>query len=151
METPANVIVSRCPADESFGHQELPEYPAPTKRMTMTATLSPTMSMFVPVLIALAAMTRRRNVKLGNAGLILGGIGAISLPGALVTDFCDLAIRQSLPNDAVAARVSDKAGSYGLPRARIRRRLPRTGLPRPRLGRQRSPERSRARCEGLSR
>ena len=70
--------------------------------------------MFVPVLVALAAMTRRRNVKLGNAGLILGGIGAISLPGALVTDFYDLAIRQSLPNDAVAVRVSDKAGSYGL-------------------------------------
>ncbi len=70
--------------------------------------------MFVPVLIALAAMTRRRNVKVGNAGLILGGIGAISLPGALLSDFYDLAIRQSLPNDATAVRVSDKAGSYGL-------------------------------------
>jgi hypothetical protein len=68
---------------------------------------------FVPVLVVLAAMTRARRSRISSIGLGVGFLGAVSLPGLLVTDFYDLAIRQTLP-DATAVEVSDKASSYGL-------------------------------------
>jgi hypothetical protein len=69
--------------------------------------------MFVPVLVVLAAMTRGRRSRPATVGIGLGYLGAVSLPGLLVTDFYDLAIRQTLPDDT-AVQVSDKAGSYPL-------------------------------------
>src|SRR4051794_25132022 len=54
---------------------------------------------FLPMLLALGMFARRRAVKLGHVGLGLGLLGALSLPGLLVTDFYDLAIRQHLPID----------------------------------------------------
>ncbi|MCW0216026.1 MAG: hypothetical protein OJJ54_21980 [Pseudonocardia sp.] len=61
-----------------------------------------------PMMLALAAMTRRRWRLGGNIAVGLSAIGALALPGLLVTDFYDLAIRQGLPAD-VAVRVSDAA------------------------------------------
>jgi hypothetical protein len=67
--------------------------------------------LFVPTLIALGVMTRARRSRVASIGLGIGYLGAVALPGALVTDFYDLAIRQTLP-DGTAVQVSDKAGSY---------------------------------------
>lgn len=62
----------------------------------------------LPVVIALAVMTRRRWRVAGNVGLGLSFAGVAALPGLLVTDFYDLAMRQNLPvEDAV--RASDAA------------------------------------------
>ena len=52
---------------------------------------------FVPVLLALGAMTRLRWRIVGNVGLALGMGGALALPGLLVTDFYDIAIRSRCP------------------------------------------------------
>lgn len=68
----------------------------------------------VPVLLALGIMTRRRSRVAGNVGLGLALPGALALPGLLVTDFYDLAIRQNLPAEQ-AVVVSD--ASHGLPLA----------------------------------
>ena len=62
----------------------------------------------VPMLLALAAMTRSRWRIGGNVGLALSLPGAFAVTGMLVTDFYDLAIRQSLPAGQAAA-VSDAA------------------------------------------
>lgn len=67
---------------------------------------------FLPMLLALGVFARRRAVKLGHVGLGLGLLGALSLPGLLVTDFYDLAIGQHLPTDK-AVEVSDAAQNYG--------------------------------------
>jgi hypothetical protein len=67
---------------------------------------------FLPMILALGMFARRRAVKLGHVGLGIGLLGALSLPGLLVTDFYDLAIRQSLPLDK-AVEVSEKSQSYG--------------------------------------
>jgi hypothetical protein len=67
----------------------------------------------VPVLLALGIMTRRRSTVLGNIGLALSMGGALALPGLLVTDFYDIAIRQSLPAEQAAA-VSDAAAALPL-------------------------------------
>jgi hypothetical protein len=67
---------------------------------------------FLPMLLALGVFTRRRAVKLGHVGLGIGLLGALSLPGLLVTDFYDLAIRQHLPLDK-AVEVSDAPQHYG--------------------------------------
>jgi hypothetical protein len=67
---------------------------------------------FLPMLLALGMFARRRAVRLGHVGLGIGLLGALSLPGLLVTDFYDLAIRQSLPLDQAVA-VSEKSQSYG--------------------------------------
>lgn len=67
--------------------------------------------MFVPTLVVLGAMTRARRSRAATIGLGIGYLGAVTLPGALLSDFYDLAIRQTLP-DATAVQVSDKAGSY---------------------------------------
>jgi hypothetical protein len=61
-----------------------------------------------PMLLSFAAMTRRKGRVLGNVALAVSWIGALALPGLLVTDFYDMAIRQELPPD-VAVRVSDAA------------------------------------------
>lgn len=57
----------------------------------------------VPVLLALGIMTRRRNRVAGNVGLALSLPGALALPGLLITDFYDLAIRQALPAEQAVA------------------------------------------------
>lgn len=62
----------------------------------------------VPVVLALAAMTRRRARVAGNIGLGLSIGGALALPGLLVSDFYDMAIRQNLPAEQAVA-VSDAA------------------------------------------
>ena len=62
----------------------------------------------VPMLLALAAMTRSRWRIGGNIGLALSLPGAFAVTGMLVTDFYDLAIRQSLPAEQAVA-VSDAA------------------------------------------
>ena len=67
----------------------------------------------VPVLLALGIMTRRRWRIAGNVGLALSMGGALALPGLLVTDFYDLAIRQTLPPDQ-AVVVSDAAQNLPL-------------------------------------
>ena len=67
----------------------------------------------VPVLLALGIMTRRRWTVVGNIGLGLGLGGALALPGLLVTDFYDIALRQSLPAEQAAA-VSDAAAALPL-------------------------------------
>jgi hypothetical protein len=67
----------------------------------------------VPVLLALGIMTRRRWTVVGNIGLALSMGGALALPGLLVTDFYDIAIRQSLPAEQAAA-VSDAAAALPL-------------------------------------
>jgi hypothetical protein len=67
---------------------------------------------FLPLLLALGMFARRRAVKLGHVGLGLGLVGALSLPGLLVTDFYDLAIGANLPTDQ-AVKVSDAAQDYG--------------------------------------
>ncbi|MBN9109193.1 MAG: hypothetical protein J0I34_10440 [Pseudonocardia sp.] len=63
---------------------------------------------FIPVLVAFAAMTRRRWRVGGTIGIGLSAIGALALPGLLVTDFYDMAMRQTLPAD-LAVRASDAA------------------------------------------
>jgi hypothetical protein len=67
----------------------------------------------VPVLLVLGIMTRRRLRVVGNIGLALSMGGALALPGLLVTDFYDIAIRQSLPPEQAAA-VSDAAAALPL-------------------------------------
>ena len=67
----------------------------------------------VPVLLALGIMTRSRWRIAGNIGLALGMGGALALPGLLVSDFYDLAIRQSLPLEQAVA-VSDAAHALPL-------------------------------------
>jgi hypothetical protein len=67
----------------------------------------------VPVLLALGIMTRSRWTGVGNVGLGLSMGGALALPGLLVTDFYDIAIRQSLPAEQAAA-VSDAAAALPL-------------------------------------
>lgn len=67
----------------------------------------------VPVLLALGIMTRRRSRIAGNVGMALAVPGALALPGLLVTDFYDIAIRQSLPADQAVA-VSDAAQALPL-------------------------------------
>jgi hypothetical protein len=67
----------------------------------------------VPVLLALGIMTRRRWPVVGNIGLALSMGGGLALPGLLVTDFYDIAIRQSLPAEQAAA-VSDAAAALPL-------------------------------------
>ncbi|HET6257494.1 hypothetical protein [Pseudonocardia sp.] len=67
----------------------------------------------VPALLALGIMTRRRWTVSGNIGLALSLVGALALPGLLVTDFYDIAIRQSLPPED-AVRVSDAAQALPL-------------------------------------
>lgn len=67
----------------------------------------------VPVLLALAVMTRRRNRVAGNIGFGLSIGGALALPGLLVTDFYDMAIRQTLPADQAVA-TSDAAQALPL-------------------------------------
>jgi hypothetical protein len=62
----------------------------------------------VPMLLALAGMTRSRWRIGGNIGLALSLPGAFAVTGMLITDFYDLAIRQSLPAEQAAA-VSDAA------------------------------------------
>ena len=62
----------------------------------------------VPMLLALAAMTRSRWRIGGNIGLALSLPGALAVTGMLVSDFYDLAIRQSLPAEQAVA-VSDAA------------------------------------------
>lgn len=57
----------------------------------------------VPVLLALGIMTRRRHRVAGNLGLALSLPGALALPGLLITDFYDLAIRQALPAEQAVA------------------------------------------------
>lgn len=57
----------------------------------------------VPVLLALGIMTRRRNRIAGNVGLALSLPGALALPGLLITDFYDLAIRRALPAEQAVA------------------------------------------------
>ena len=57
----------------------------------------------VPMLLALAAMTRSRWRIGGNIGLALSLPGAFAVTGMLVTDFYDLAIRQSLPAEQAVA------------------------------------------------
>ena len=74
----------------------------------------------VPMLLALAAMTRNRWRIGGNIGLALSLPGAFAVTGMLVTEFSiDLAIRQSLPAEQAAA-VSNAAGRA--PARRVRRR-----------------------------
>ncbi|GEL22485.1 hypothetical protein PSU4_14390 [Pseudonocardia sulfidoxydans NBRC 16205] len=63
---------------------------------------------FIPVLVVFAAMTRRRWRVGGTIGIGLSAIGALALPGLLVTDFYDMAMRQTLPVD-MAVRASDAA------------------------------------------
>ncbi|ODU03178.1 MAG: hypothetical protein ABS81_15160 [Pseudonocardia sp. SCN 72-86] len=63
---------------------------------------------FIPVLVAFAAMTRRRWRVGGTIGVGLSAIGALALPGLLVTDFYDMAMRQTLPAD-LAEKASDAA------------------------------------------
>lgn len=67
----------------------------------------------VPMLLVLAIMTRRTWRVAGNVGLALSMLGALSLPGLLVTDFYDMAIRQNLPADQAVA-VSDAAQALPL-------------------------------------
>lgn len=67
----------------------------------------------VPVLLALGIMTRRRSRIAGNVGMALSVPGALALPGLLVTDFYDIAIRQNLPADQAVA-VSDAAQNLPL-------------------------------------
>lgn len=67
----------------------------------------------VPMLLALAAMTRSRWSIGGNIGLALSLPGAFAVTGMLVTDFYDLAIRQSLPPEQAVA-VSDAAQALPL-------------------------------------
>lgn len=62
----------------------------------------------VPVVTALAIMTRRRARVAGNIGFGLAIGGSLALPGLLVTDFYDMAIRQNLPAEQAVA-VSDAA------------------------------------------
>lgn len=57
----------------------------------------------VPVLLTLGIMTRRRRRVAGNVGLALSLPGALALPGQLVTDLYDLAIRQALPAEQAVA------------------------------------------------
>ena len=73
----------------------------------------------VPMLLALAAMTRSRWRIGGNIGLALSLPGAFAVTGMLVTDFYDLAIRQSLPAEQ-AVGVSN--AGRGAPARRARRR-----------------------------
>ncbi|GAA1846607.1 hypothetical protein GCM10009836_27750 [Pseudonocardia ailaonensis] len=65
------------------------------------------------VLLAFTAMTRSRGRVLGNVALAISWIGTLALPGLLVTDFYDLAIRQELPAET-AVRVSDAAQNLPL-------------------------------------
>ncbi|MBW0117891.1 hypothetical protein, partial [Pseudonocardia abyssalis] len=67
----------------------------------------------VPVLLALAVMTRRRHRVAGNVGFGLAVGGALALPGLLVTDFYDMAIRRTLPADQAVA-TSDAAQALPL-------------------------------------
>lgn len=68
----------------------------------------------VPVLLALAVMTRRRSRVAGNVGFGLSVVGGLALPGLLVTDFYDMAIRQTLPADqAVATSDAAQALPFG--------------------------------------
>ncbi|GAB2463653.1 hypothetical protein [Jatrophihabitans fulvus] len=68
---------------------------------------------FAAALLVLAAMTRGLRSKFVTVALGVAGAGAVTLPGLLVTDFYDLAIRQTLPDDQAVA-TSDKASEYGL-------------------------------------
>jgi hypothetical protein len=62
---------------------------------------------------AFGAMTRSRARIAGNLAMAISWIGALALPGLLVTDFYDLAIRQQLPAD-LAVQVSDAAQNLPL-------------------------------------
>lgn len=64
-------------------------------------------------LLVFSAMTRSRARVLGNVALGLSWIGSLALPGLLVTDFYDLAIRQNLPPETAVA-VSDAAQNLPL-------------------------------------
>lgn len=66
-----------------------------------------------PMLLAFSAMTRARGRVLGNIALGLSWIGTLALPGLLVTDFYDMAIRQNLPPET-AVTVSDAAQNLPL-------------------------------------
>jgi hypothetical protein len=66
-----------------------------------------------PMLLTFSAMTRARSRVLGNIALGLSWIGTLALPGLLVTDFYDMAIRQNLPPET-AVTVSDAAQNLPL-------------------------------------
>jgi small basic protein len=85
----------------------------PTQSQVAALLLHLGYMMFAPLLVVLAAMTRAARSRLTSVAFGVAALGALSLPGLLVTDFYDLAIRQTLPDD-LAVRVSDKAGSYPL-------------------------------------
>ena len=68
--------------------------------------------LIIAAILATAGLTRRRAVKLGHVGLILGIVGGITLPGLVSVDMYDLALAQTLPMEQ-AVEVSEKAGSYG--------------------------------------
>ncbi|WP_181782934.1 hypothetical protein [Pseudonocardia pini] len=66
-----------------------------------------------PMLLSFVAMTRSRARVLGNVAVAISWIPVLALPGLLVTDFYDLAIRQQLPPDT-AVVVSDAAQNLPL-------------------------------------
>ena len=75
---------------------------------------------FLPMFLALAIMTRARWKIVGTIGAIAGLLAATGLPGALVTDFYDLAIRQTLSAEQAvatseAAQASPLAASFIIP------------------------------------
>lgn len=67
----------------------------------------------IAVVTALGAMSRVRWAIAGRVGLVLALPGAIVLPGILVVDFYDIAIRQTLPAEQAVA-VSDAAAALPL-------------------------------------
>ena len=58
---------------------------------------------FLPMFLAFAVMTRARWKVLGTIGVIAGFFAATGLPGALLSDFYDLAIRQTLSAEQAVA------------------------------------------------
>lgn len=66
-----------------------------------------------PMLLSFVAMTRSRGRVLGNVAVGIAWIPVLALPGLLVTDFYDLAIRQNLPAETAVA-VSDAAQNLPL-------------------------------------
>ncbi|MET0865562.1 MAG: hypothetical protein ABWZ98_14620 [Nakamurella sp.] len=58
---------------------------------------------FLPMFLAFAVMTRARWKVVGTIGVIAGFFAATGLPGALLSDFYDLAIRQTLGAEQAVA------------------------------------------------
>lgn len=62
-------------------------------------------------LFGAASMVRGRGVALAHVALILGVLGATTMPGLLIIDFYDLAIAETMPR-AEGVALEERVGSY---------------------------------------